>query len=199
MVREWGTPTLFLTFSCAEYDCEDIARYLRKVNDQPSTYPISKLCVEDAISVSRVYSLKFHAFFNLVILKAAVLEVITHHYYKKEYQSRGARHYHILLWIEGAPVIGESDPVSVLKWIQERMTCKIPNVALNPELHNWSQSIRCTNAVRTANVRETLKVHSSPHVSLAFLETALNVPLCTSASSPKRKFTSFHIYHRKLA
>ena len=63
-----GTPTLFLTFSCAEYDCEDIAHYLRKVNEQPSTYPISKLCVEDAISVSRVFSLKFHAFFNLVIL-----------------------------------------------------------------------------------------------------------------------------------
>ena len=135
MVREWGTPTLFLTFSCAEYDCEDIARYLRKVNDQPSTYPISKLCVEDAISVSRVYSLKFHAFLNLVILKAAILGVITHHFYKKEYQSRGAPHYHILLWIEGAPVIGESDPVSVLKWIQERITCKIPNAALNPELH----------------------------------------------------------------
>ena len=32
-------------------------------------------------------------------------------------------------------MIGESDPVSVLKWIQERITCKIPNAALNPELH----------------------------------------------------------------
>ena len=31
-------------------------------------------------------------------------------------------------------MIGESDPVSVLKWIQERITCKIPDAALNPEL-----------------------------------------------------------------
>ena len=31
--REYGPPTLFLTLSCAEYDCEEIATYLRKVND----------------------------------------------------------------------------------------------------------------------------------------------------------------------
>ena len=35
MLREYGSPTLFITFSCAEYDSEHISRYLRKVNDQP--------------------------------------------------------------------------------------------------------------------------------------------------------------------
>ena len=33
MVCEFGSPTLFLTFSCAEYDCPDITKYLRKVNN----------------------------------------------------------------------------------------------------------------------------------------------------------------------
>ena len=28
MIREWGTPTLFLTFSCAEYESPDIINYL---------------------------------------------------------------------------------------------------------------------------------------------------------------------------
>ncbi len=32
MVREWGTPTLFLTFSCAEYESPEILGYLKKVN-----------------------------------------------------------------------------------------------------------------------------------------------------------------------
>ena len=37
MLREWGSPTLFITLSCAEYDSEHIVRYLRKFNhDQPA-------------------------------------------------------------------------------------------------------------------------------------------------------------------
>ena len=35
MIAEYGSPTLFLTLSCAEYDSADIAQYLRKVNNAP--------------------------------------------------------------------------------------------------------------------------------------------------------------------
>ena len=135
MLREYGSPSVFLTFSCAEYDSEHIARYLRKVNDQPASCPISKLCTEDPVSVSRKFSQNFHDLFNTVILKGSVLGIVEHFYFKKEYQMRGAPHYHVLLWIQGAPVIGKSDPTEVLAWIQERITCKIPDATLNPELH----------------------------------------------------------------
>ena len=53
MIRMWGSPTLFLTFSCAEYESPEIDRYLRKVNDVPPSYDIGRLCTEDPISVSR--------------------------------------------------------------------------------------------------------------------------------------------------
>ena len=56
MVREYGPPTLFLTLSCAEYDSLEIATYLRKVNNVSDSYPIGKLCTEDPISVSRIFS-----------------------------------------------------------------------------------------------------------------------------------------------
>jgi len=39
MIREFGCSTLFLTFSCAEYDSVDIERYLRKVNQVPKSFP----------------------------------------------------------------------------------------------------------------------------------------------------------------
>ncbi|KAL5505209.1 hypothetical protein EMCRGX_G006609 [Ephydatia muelleri] len=135
MLREYGSPTLFITFSCAEYDSEHISRYLRKVNDQPASYPVSKLCTEDPVSVSRKFSQHFHDLFNTVVLKGSVLGIVEHFYFKKEYQMRGAPHYHALLWIQGAPVIGKSNPKDVLAWIQERITCKIPDATLNPELH----------------------------------------------------------------
>ena len=72
------SPTLFLTFSCAEYESADIANYLRKLNNVPPTYNIGKLCTEDPISVSRKFSLKFHAFFKTVLLKGEVLGTVEH-------------------------------------------------------------------------------------------------------------------------
>ena len=42
MVREFGMPTLFLTFSCAEYDSHDIADYLKTVNNVPEGYDVRK-------------------------------------------------------------------------------------------------------------------------------------------------------------
>ena len=40
MIREWGSPTLFLTFSCAEYESPDITEFLMKVNNVPPSYNI---------------------------------------------------------------------------------------------------------------------------------------------------------------
>ncbi len=116
-----------LTFRCAEYESPDIIEYLRRVNNVSSTYNIGKLCAEDPVSVSRKFSLKFHAFFRTVILKGQVRGKVDHFYWKKEYQARGAPHYHVLLWIRDAPVIGVDDPEKVLAWIQERITCHIPD------------------------------------------------------------------------
>ena len=127
MLREFGSPTFFLTLSCAECDSPEIDSYLRKVNTVNDSYPIAKLCAEDPLSVSRKFS---QDFFKTVILKGGT---VTHHFYK-EYQSRGAPHYHILLWIEGAPVAG-ADEEEVLRWIQERITCRTPEDESNPELH----------------------------------------------------------------
>ena len=135
MVREYGSPSLFLTLSCAEYNSLEISTYLRKVNDVSDSYPTARLCTDDPISVSRKFSQKFHDFFKTVILKGEVLGTGSHYFYKKEYQARGAPHYHILLWIEGAPVAGVDDDEVVLQWIQERITCRIPEPTTNPELH----------------------------------------------------------------
>ena len=67
-------------------------------------------------------------------MKGHVLGTVSHYFVKKEYQARGAPHYHMVLWIEGAPTIGKDAPAVVLKWIQERISCRIPDEATNPEL-----------------------------------------------------------------
>ena len=76
MIAEYGSPTFFLTFSCAEYYSADIKEYLLKVNDVPPSYNIGRLCTEDPISVSRQFSLKFHKFFNKIIIVDTLVSTI---------------------------------------------------------------------------------------------------------------------------
>ena len=83
MLREFGSPTFFLTLSCAEYDSPKVDSYLRKVNNVSASYPTAKLCTEDLLSVSRKLSQKFHYFLNTMILKGAALGTVTQHFYKK--------------------------------------------------------------------------------------------------------------------
>ena len=64
--------------------------------------------------MSHKFSLKFHSF-QTVLVKGKVLGPIDHFYWKKEYQARGALHYHVLLWIKDAPVIGQDDPDEVVR------------------------------------------------------------------------------------
>ena len=64
-----------------------------------------------------------------------MLGEVEHLYWKKEYQARGAPHYHVLLWIRDAPVIGCDNSTAVLKCVQERVTCHIPDKKTSPELH----------------------------------------------------------------
>ena len=68
----------------AEYDSHNIVDYLNDVNNVPEGYVVGKLCTEDAISVSRQFSLKFHAFFNQIIIKEKVLGTVDHYTYVEE-------------------------------------------------------------------------------------------------------------------
>ena len=135
MIREFGCPTLFLTFSCAEYDSVEIGRYLRKVNEVAPSYPLQRLCTEDPISVSRKFTQTFRDFFSTVLVKGQALGEVKHYFWKKEYQSRGAPHYHLILWIRDAPVIGVDPEDKVTAWIDKRITCHIPDEKISPELH----------------------------------------------------------------
>ena len=102
---------------CAGYDSLEIDTYLRKVNNASDSYPIGKLCTDDPVSVSRT---NFTIYFELWSSMEKCWVVFL-------YQARGVPQYHILLWIDDYDV--------VLQWIQQRITCRIPEEASNPEIH----------------------------------------------------------------
>ena len=85
MIREFGSPTSFLTLSCAKYQSANIERYLQKVNEVPAEsylYLVGRLCTEDPISASQKFSQKSRDFFIIVLLQGQVLEVM-HYLWKK--------------------------------------------------------------------------------------------------------------------
>ena len=86
-------------------------------------------------------------------------QALAHYFYKKEYQARGAPHYHILLWIEGAPIAGKDDDDVVLQWIQERITCRIPEEQSNPELHQLVTKYHAAITVDGGNELRALSLH----------------------------------------
>ena len=82
MVREYGAPTLFLTFSCAEYESADIVEYPKKVNGIPLDQKVNsgKFYTQDPISVTCQFSHKFNSFFRTMMEKGKVLGEVEHYY-----------------------------------------------------------------------------------------------------------------------
>uniref|UniRef100_A0A1X7V9W4 Helitron helicase-like domain-containing protein n=1 Tax=Amphimedon queenslandica TaxID=400682 RepID=A0A1X7V9W4_AMPQE len=116
--------------------------------------------------------------FNKVLIKGQVLGQVTEYYYQKEYQARGAPHYHCLIWIANAPVVGQSRAEDVIRFIDERITCHIPNKDTCPELNEVVtryQLHKCSNYCRK---RESLvKTYLLQSATLAFLAQFLKA-LC---------------------
>ena len=85
-----------------------------------------------------------------MLIKGQVLGEITHYFWKK---ARGAPHYHMVVWIDGAPVVGVDDPETVTKFIDERIMCKLPCKKENPTLYRLVTKYNshvCNNYCRRA-------------------------------------------------
>ena len=86
-----------------------------------------------------------------MLLQGEVLGEVTHYFWKQEYQSRGAPHYHVFLWIKDAPVIGVDSEHAIAEWINNRITCHIPDEKDSPELYHLVtkyQLHKCSNYCR---------------------------------------------------
>ena len=79
------------------------------------------------------------------------------HFYKRfEYQDRGTTHVHCLLWIKDAPIIGQNKNEEVLKYIEERITCRLPNEKNEPELFDKVQQFQLHKHTRILKINPQL-------------------------------------------
>ena len=77
-----------------------------------------------------------------MVLKGEALGTVTR-YFIKEYHARSVPNYHLLLWIQDAPVIGNNRPDDVLKFIRDKITRRIPQEESYPEQLTSSKVTTC--------------------------------------------------------
>ncbi|XP_044005441.1 uncharacterized protein LOC122850347 [Aphidius gifuensis] len=136
MIREYGPATWFLTLSPAEYMCEDLVSYVREVNSPfLNDMSPSQVIAADPVSVSRYMDQKFHAMLDFLNSDSHPLGKITHFFWRREYQGRGIQHFHTLIWVENAPIIDKDEIEKIVMFIQQYITCKMPNKNLSPTLY----------------------------------------------------------------
>ena len=108
MTLYYGPATWFLTLSPSEWTWNDMGEYLRKVNPHLKHLLISELVAADPVSVSRFMENKRKAFIDFIMSEDNPIGKVAHYYCRREYQGRGLQHFHFAIWIQGAPVLGQT-------------------------------------------------------------------------------------------
>ncbi|KAF8792848.1 hypothetical protein HNY73_004397 [Argiope bruennichi] len=136
MTQHYGPATWFLTMSPSEWMWDDLGEYLKEVNSpEMANKSISELVALDPVSTSRFIDNKFKAMLDFLMSSNEPLGKVIHYFWRREYQSRGVQHFHLMLWVKDAPILRESSLDEVASFISKYITCAIPDKNISPTLY----------------------------------------------------------------
>ena len=166
MIYHYGPATWFLTLSPSEWLWTDLIEYLREVNG-PSVAKMSpnELIVSDPLATARFIDNTFHAMLDFICAPDNPIGKVTHYFWHREYQSRESQHFHLLIWIEDAPIIDKSSKEDVARFIMKYVTCRRPSPHVSPKLYG-RVTVYATKKLKIPSVKY---VHFHFHVQLQIL------------------------------
>ncbi|KAF0722505.1 ATP-dependent DNA helicase PIF1-like, partial [Aphis craccivora] len=149
MITWYGPVTLFLTLSPAVYNWKQLESFLRKVNnDTENGKSISDLIAHDPVSSSRMIDNEFKAMLEFISADNGPLGKVKHYAWRRDYQSRGFQHFHIIIWIDEASIIEKNSNEEVVSFIAKTITCHFPDKRKFPTLHERKTTAGKTTACR---------------------------------------------------
>ena len=89
----------------------------------------------DPASTARFIDNAFHVMLDFICSPDNLIGKVTHYFWRRECQSRGLQHFHLLIWIEDAPIIDKSSMEDVAAIIMKYVTCRLPSPHVSPELY----------------------------------------------------------------
>ena len=170
MIENYGPATWFITISPAEWMWFDLRDYLITVNPSMKNNTISEMIALDPIATSRFFDNKFKAFLDFIKSPDNTIGEVEHYFWRREYQSRGMPHMHLLVWIKNAPILGISSPEEIGEFILKYCSCKLPDKRKSPELHKrilnhqtHKHNSYCLRTKKTSKESMQIYVPSSCH------------------------------------
>ncbi|KAK0145562.1 hypothetical protein N1851_015516 [Merluccius polli] len=142
MVRQLGKPTFFLTFSAAEMRWPEVIEAVKA--QQGEQVDVSQLdwnakCEilrSNPVTLMRLFEKRVDALMtDLILSPAQPIGEVEDYFYQVEFQARGSPHIHLLVWIKDAPEFGDDDDDKIIKFIDQYITCQMPDPNADPELH----------------------------------------------------------------
>lgn len=139
MIKEYGPATWFVTFSPGEWNDPELIQYIRDINLDINTSKmnVNEILALDPVSVARYLDNQFEAILKCIYSDDNPLgEKCLHHFWRREYQQRGMCHFHMLVWIEGAPMLGASSEEEIAQFIMRVASCALPDKNASPTLYD---------------------------------------------------------------
>ena len=134
MIRQFGCPTWFASFSAAETKWLHLLKILGKIvencsySDEEvkawSWQRKSELIQKDPVTCARNFEHMVQVFIYK-FLKSAEKPIgeITDFFYRVEFQQRGSPHIHCLFWAKDAPIYGREPDNNVVSFVDRYVTC----------------------------------------------------------------------------
>ena len=143
IIKYYGPPTWFLTFNPAEKEWKElrdtyVAVYQHLNNEEMTTHAFT---VMDSAIFVRHFSQRVNAIYKHALMgKDGIFGNGIHFWRRTEYQLRGAPHCHGFLWVSGAPTMKDSSEEEIIRYIDSKITTRIPSSTQEPELHRLVKS-----------------------------------------------------------
>eukprot|EP00834_Sanchytrium_tribonematis_P004397 NODE_214_length_12495_cov_0.543078.p1 type:complete len:872 gc:universal NODE_214_length_12495_cov_0.543078:3806-1191(-) len=137
MVKTFGVPHLFVTFSCSEQTWPDLEEYLLKFGKKPNGNE-NIFTANPVLSNHYCYE-RLQSMFKYILKFGYMEKSISQYFQRFEFQKRGTVHMHMLLWLDNV-----EGPDDILNGIQG----DIPSFKEQPELHllvRYHQYHSCSN------------------------------------------------------
>ena len=150
-IKQLGPPTLFITCSIAEWFSQPLINHLKTINNDidSDTMTPGELCCMDLVTESIHFQQQWNDIFTKLIKNSStpLFGEVQDHFWRIEYQARGAPHVHCLMWTKNAPILGQNCIQEVQAYINSISTCSMPDAETSPTPHqlvNQFQLQECT-------------------------------------------------------
>ena len=201
-IRQLGLPTFFFTFSAAELSrwWPEVIETIAKQNGKPVNFNDTEfedrceIIRSNPVSAVRIFYQRVNEFITHVIKSpAAPVGKVVDHFYRVEFQQRGAPHIHCLFWIENAPVYDKDDDDTIARFVDQYISCKLPDPVEDPELHDIVSNVQIHKKKHTPSCKKGNKTCRFNFPKCVTKETFVNRPNHgpgESASDEEKKDTT---------